>query len=117
MRFRVAAVVLIVVACSYAPSQSRKAKGWWALTPPVEFYVGDALKPAPKYRVKSFHKVGNDKQELAGRFHGLAPGAFEGGEYEYTLEPEDSAYRGYELSGKLDMVFSAYWITLQAPDA
>ena len=117
MRFGIVALVLIIVACSYAPARSRKGSKVWDFTTQVEFYVGDVLKPAPKYRVTSFHKVGNDKEELAGRFHGLALDAFEGGEYLYTLAPEGAkAHSGYELSGKLGLWNSSNWITLQVPD-
>ena len=117
MRFAFGAVILSVVVCSCAPSQAAKARKKWDLTTRVEFYVGDALKHAPKYRVKSFHKVGKNNEELAGRFHGLALEALEGGEYEYELAPEGpSAPRGYELTGHLNLWASAYWVTLQAPD-
>jgi hypothetical protein len=117
MHFRIGAVVLIVVACSYAPSQSRKKHGWWDLAAQVEFYVGDPLKPAPKYRVTSFHKVGDDKEELAGRFHGLVLDVFEGGKYEYRLTPVGAEpHSTYELTGKLDLWGSTNWVTLQVPD-
>ncbi len=85
----------------------------------VEFYVGGAFRPAARYHVKSFHKVGVSL-ELAPRFHGLAlHDSLGAGEYAYVLEPDDTAAypaSDYSLRGSVDLWGPDNWITLQMPD-
>lgn len=86
----------------------------------VEFYIGGAIRPAPKYQVKSFRGSNRDSVELGGRFHGLALGEdITIGEYDYVLEPVDTArwpLPQYRLSGKVALYSSDCWVTLQMPD-
>ena len=112
-------LVSIVAACT--PAQSRLGSEitnparYFNLTQ-LEFCVLGDRSPAPKYRVKSFRRTGKSSVELASRFHGLAIHDIEHGEYQYTLEPDDTSKYPedfYKLSGRLGLYLADYWITLQ----
>ena len=118
MRLASPLAVLALVAASQAPHAQEVFKAWEDRTQ-VEFYIAGRLQPPPRYRVKSFRRVGKDAPELAGRFHGLAAQNLENGEYEYALEPE-TAPPGppgvFTLVGKVQLHGPfPYWITLQMP--
>src|SRR5690349_10970354 len=66
----------------YLYGQVRKLEG----RTEVEFYIAGNRRPAPKYQVRRFRRLG-DSNELASRFHGLAAQDLEQREYEYVLEP------------------------------
>jgi|SRR5882724_2751866 len=101
------------------PPQSRSVLATRDNAMEVEFYVAGQDEPAPKYRVTSFRRASKNSVELATRFQGLVARGLEDGEYEYSLEPEDSkTYPAsmYRLNGKVGLWAPyPYWITLQMP--
>ena len=85
----------------------------------IEFYIAGRLQPPPKYRVRSFRRIGTTGVELARDFHGLVAQDLEQGEYEYALEPEITPAGppgSFTLTGKVQLYGSfPHWITLQMP--
>ncbi len=86
----------------------------------VEFYIGGAFPPAPAYEVKSFHRANGTSVEPASRFRKLAlRDDLEAGEYEYVLEPVDTAVHPasqHRLKGNVALWGPDNRITLQMPD-
>jgi hypothetical protein len=68
-RLVVALFVLVAASCQTLHTKSKTRDP--GAVEQVEFYIGGAFRPAPKYQVKSF-RAANTSQDLASRFRGLA---------------------------------------------
>jgi|ERR1035438_2241408 hypothetical protein len=116
-RLVVALFVLVAASCQTLHTKSKTRDP--GAVEQVEFYIGGAFRPAPKYQVKSF-RAANTSQDLASRFRGLAlHDDLKSGEYQYALEPVDTAaypVSQYGLKGSVHLWGPDNWITLQMPD-